>query len=446
MTTTAPDTNPLRRSRETGDMAGPADKRFEDVEHSTAMVPADPEELARLEAVRATGLLDAAPTPAFDAITDLLSAACDVPIVLVTLVDEHRQFFPSHHGLPVSETPRDQAFCAHAITQPDRLMVVSDSHADPRFATNPLVTGPPFIRFYAGHPLSAPSGHPLGTLCLIDRRPRELSPENERLIRHAARQVEELIAHATARHELAGRHAELVEQHAELEQAIEERTRFLAVAKHKLKTPLAVITGWSSTLSSMTELTDSEREDGLAAIERSAAELRAQIDDLLDEARLHLRGQSVHIEPIELASFVAEVVDHRRPAKATHPVTLDIPDNIVVDADRDALEHVVAHLLDNAVKYSPDGGPISFGARYSGANIVIEVADRGIGISDDEPDLFEPFSRGATATRTARGTGLGLHIVRLLTTAMHGSVAASERDGGGSVFVVELPAARGPIS
>lgn len=409
-------------------------------QHGAVMRPPPmPDESARLVAVRATGLLDVAPTPAFDAITDLLSAACDVPIVLVTLVDKDRQFFPSHHGLKVSQTPRDQAFCAHAIAQPDQLLVIPDSHADPRFASNPLVTGPPFIRFYAGHPLSSPSGHPLGTLCLIDRQPRELTAENERLIRHAARQVEELIAQATARHELANRHADLVEQHAELEQAIEERTQFLAVAKHKLKTPLAVITGWSTTLSSMPALTEADRAEGLAAIERSAGELRAQIDDLLDEARLHLRGQSIHIEPIVLADFVTEVIDHRRPDGATHPVSIDIADSLVVAADRDALEHVVAHLLDNAVKYSPDGGRISFGAQRSAANVIIEVADRGIGLPEGDDELFRPFHRGAAAARTARGTGLGLHIVRLLSTAMHGSVEARVRDGGGAVFEVTLP-------
>lgn len=424
-------------------MAGQANNRSDDDAVAAPGSPADVaiDEVARLESVRATGLLDAPESPAFDAITDLLSAACDVPIALVTLVDEDRQFFSSHHGIPARQTPRDQAFCAHAIEHPGEIMVIEDSHADPRFATNPLVTGPPHIRFYAGLPLRAPSGHPLGTLCIIDRAPRQLEEHHERLLRHAAQQVERLIADATERHRLTTRQAELVEANEELEQTIADRTQFLAVAKHKLKTPLAVIAGWSSTLATFENLPAADRAEGLATIERAASELRAQIDDLLDEARIHLIGQTLHPAPIALEDFVAATVEDRRPDPATHPVTIDIAVGLTVLADRGALEHIVAHLLDNAVKYSPGGGPIEFSARRSGDAIVLRVTDCGIGVPDGEADLFEPFQRGGSASKTARGTGLGLHIVRSLSTTMGGSVRLAEREGAGAAFEVSLPAA-----
>ena len=134
-----------------------------------------PDEIQRLARLQALGVLDSAPEPLFDSLARLAAQIAGTPIALVSLIDEQRQWFKANLGLPgVQQTPRDQAFCAHAILQRD-VMTVADARADPRFADNPLVTGEPGIRFYAGAPLTLPSGERLGTLCVIDRAPRQLS-------------------------------------------------------------------------------------------------------------------------------------------------------------------------------------------------------------------------------------------------------------------------------
>lgn len=135
--------------------------------------PLPDNEPARLAALYELLILDTPPEERFDKIVQFAAGEFDMPIVLVTLVDLDRQWFKARVGTQVCETGRDVSFCAHAILH-DEIMVVEDALQDPRFADNPLVTGAPHIRFYAGAPLALPSGLRLGTLCLIDRRPRTL--------------------------------------------------------------------------------------------------------------------------------------------------------------------------------------------------------------------------------------------------------------------------------
>ena len=144
--------------------------------------PSDDPEAARLAALKLLGVLDSAPTPDFDALVKAASLVCGVPISLLSLVDADRQWFKANIGLPnVTETPRDVAFCAYAI-QSDELLEVRDASLDIRFAHNPLVTGQPDIRFYAGVPLRLADGQRVGTLCVIDRQPRRLSDQQREIL------------------------------------------------------------------------------------------------------------------------------------------------------------------------------------------------------------------------------------------------------------------------
>ena len=147
-----------------------------------------PDEAARLAALHAYGILDTPPESSFDALTRIAAHLCQVPIAVINFIDHDRQWFKSEIGLGVRETPLDVSICAHAILQPG-LFVVPDTTLDPRFADNPLVTGEPRLRFYAGALLESESGHPLGTLCVLDFKPRTLSPEQGELLQALAGQV-----------------------------------------------------------------------------------------------------------------------------------------------------------------------------------------------------------------------------------------------------------------
>ena len=136
-----------------------------------APIPTDDE--LRLQALREMLILDTPPEERFDRVVRFAADEFDMPIVLVSLVDAKRQWFKARVGLDVCETDRESSFCGHAIVQP-QILIVEDALADERFHDNPLVVGDPRIRFYAGAPLRLPNGHVVGTLCMIDRQPRQL--------------------------------------------------------------------------------------------------------------------------------------------------------------------------------------------------------------------------------------------------------------------------------
>ncbi len=145
-------------------------------------------ETERLEALRQYDVLDTPPEASFDRITRLAQVALETPIVLVSLVDEDRQWFKSRQGLDACETAREISFCTHAIDQNEPL-IVRDALKDPRFRENPLVTGTPHIRFYIGVPLRTPDGHNIGTLCAIDSQPRDPSTTQINVMQDLARLV-----------------------------------------------------------------------------------------------------------------------------------------------------------------------------------------------------------------------------------------------------------------
>lgn len=146
-------------------------------------------EAERLRVLADYGALDAGTAQAFDDLATLAAAICHVPMAFVTLVGQHYQTFEAREGLETDDLPRDISFCAHAILAPDTLLEVPDTTLDARFAANPLVTGPPWIRFYAGAPLVMPGGVALGTICVVDQQPRHLTHIERRALKSLARQA-----------------------------------------------------------------------------------------------------------------------------------------------------------------------------------------------------------------------------------------------------------------
>lgn len=190
-------------------------------------------EATRLEALSKYQILDTETEDAFDDLTRLAAYICGTPIALVSLIDTERQWFKSKVGLEVTETRREIAFCIYAIKQSD-ILIVPDALDDERFATNPLVTSDPHIRFYAGAPLITPDGYALGTLCVIDRVPRQLNQEQLEALQALSRQV-------IAQLELRSKIINLVNANKELQEAekAEAKAKVMEAAKLELEKEIA---------------------------------------------------------------------------------------------------------------------------------------------------------------------------------------------------------------
>jgi len=199
--------------------------------------PIPKNEAKRLQVLWQYDVLDTVPEEIFDDLTELAAKICNAPIALISLVDEKRQWFKSKVGLQLVETSRENSFCSHAIMQDD-VFIVPDAKRDRRFARNPLVSGSPKVRFYAGAPLITPDGHALGTLCVFDKVPRELQPEQKQALRILARLVMtqlELRRHAKELAKTRDRHSEAAEQLAKMRSELAAVRRELRQCKARLR-------------------------------------------------------------------------------------------------------------------------------------------------------------------------------------------------------------------
>ena len=201
----------------------------------TMQAPTPKKEAHRLQVLWQYDVLDTVPEEVFDEMADLASLICEAPIALISLVDEDRQWFKARVGTTLKETSRDISFCAHAILGTD-VLIVPDATKDARFKDNPLVTEKPKIRFYAGAPLITPDGHALGSLCVMDKVPRTLRPQQKQALQTLARHVMtqlELRRHARELHETKSDHARLERELQQARSEVERLSKKLQAPKPK---------------------------------------------------------------------------------------------------------------------------------------------------------------------------------------------------------------------
>ncbi|HEY8741437.1 MAG TPA: GAF domain-containing sensor histidine kinase, partial [Candidatus Dormibacteraeota bacterium] len=392
-----------------------------------AALPAD--ETSRLAALRSLNILDTPPEERYDRVTRSAARMFAAPIVLVSLVDENRQWFKSRIGLADRETPRSVSFSAHAVLS-NEMLVIPDAAADERFADNPMVTGEPHIRFYAGQPLRTPDGQPVGTLCVMDRVPREFDEADRATLRDLAAWAQLEVNGLEAGRLLALHDVTLAR---ELERA---NSDFVSTVAHELRTPLTAIIGFADLLDSDFSPGPDAVVEYTGIIRNNAQRLDTLVGDLLDVSRLESGQMRLKFEDVHLSEVVSGVARTLRPTCTAKHQSLHVrlPDGLpTVHVDRRRVGQVITNLLTNAIKYTLDGGEVRVAAKATEDYVALTVVDSGVGMTVAEQSrLFSKFYRARNpATKEESGTGLGLAITKSLVEAQGGRIAAASAPGKG---------------
>ena len=432
----------------------------------TDLISAVDEEL-RLSALKRYEILDTPPEAAFDRLARLASLALGTPIALVSLIDRDRQWFKARLGLDISETPRDQAFCAHAILDKRQPLVVMDASREERFRDNPLVTGKPGIRFYVGAPIITRDGQALGTVCAIDREPREqVEPRDLETLQTLA---------AIAADEMELRFAlQAAEKEIRLREAAQAETLLAEQAKARAEAEMLRLRG-SETLSRVAGGVAHEFNNLFAGLLLSA-EMLEQDPAVNDQMRADLRGIVKGVE--RGARLTNSLVSYSR-MQLLRQASVDIRDSLItaaeilivsrardmdvtVDAASDLWpvladpSKLLAALVDLAVNAweatRPGFANVTFAARNvrlteaeaakmdggrAGDFVRVDVRDSGRGMSADVlRHAVEPFF---TTKKVGDGPGLGLSIVYGFAHQSGGFMWIDSREGTGTIVSLYLP-------
>ena len=392
--------------------------------------PLPKDETQRLETLKLYEVLDTEAEQCFDDITQLAAVICGTPISLVSLVDDDRQWFKSKVGLDASETSRDIAFCAHTILN-EQIFEIEDTEQDARFVDNPLVTGEPKIRFYAGAPLKAPNGQAIGSLCAISDQPTKLNDEQKLALEILAKQV---IAQLELRMKIKA-----------LEKLGKAKDEFLSTISHELRTPLNAITGFSEILKNAPEVQTlpAEQVNYIENIDFSGQQLLEIVNSVLDLEKIYAGKMELKPQTVVLDTFLKRIINMLSVKAKQGGLTLhsDIDNDLCGRAfylDKTKLSQIISNIVSNAIKFTPKGKKVNVRFALIDEQLHIEVADQGVGISKkDQELLFDKYKQ--VGMQSKEGTGLGLCITKGLVELMAGTIKLSSTLKKGTVVTITLP-------
>lgn len=386
----------------------------------------------RLKNLKSYNILDTLPESDYDNIATIAAEICGTPISLISLIDDKRQWFKARHGLGATETPKEYAFCAHAINDPENVFIVQDARKDERFHDNPIVTGDPNVIFYAGVPLVGEEGLPLGTLCVIDNKPNLLSKSQIRSLTALSDQVINLL-------ELRKNKQLLEEAFHNLEEKNQELERFAFIAAHDLKSPLAGVSGIAQLfLDEYDAQVDEEGKEMLKMLIGSTDKLRSLIDGLLDYSRSEklLTEKKSKIDPLVLKKDIAGLFTFNNNLELNLRTTVT-----ELDANRTALDQILINLITNAIKYNDkDLIKIELGISENASHYNFYVQDNGPGIDPKFHDrIFNIFEILAPNDKYGQtGNGIGLATVKKIVGKSGGTIKVESELGKGAKFMFTL--------
>ena len=394
-------------------------------------------EKERLSELESLNVLDTEGDERLDALVKLASEIADTPVALISLVDSQRQWFKSKVGVDEEETHRDISFCGHAININDGIFEIKDATKDERFNDNPLVVDNPSIRFYAGKPLKTKNGHNIGTLCVIDKVPRELTDLQKSQMTIIANEIMYCI--------------EDKKNISDLRSDINSKSAFVASMSHELRTPLTSVIGFIDVLSDIvaeSPLDIEEAKKNLSILRSSSEHLVDLIGDILDFSKLEANKFMLNKETFTLNKVLKQVYNTLEIQAQNYDVDFKIQQSMAVPeyiyGDATLLKQVLINLGSNAIKFS-NGESVTINVDVSETQnnlLKIDFIDTGIGMTEEEANrVFRPFVQAnKNIAKKFDGTGLGLAISREIIDLLGGNIelVKSEKNVG-THFCVDIP-------
>ncbi len=376
---------------------------------------------------------NANPEASLDDLVSLAALVCKAPMAAFTVLDGERQWFKARVGLSDESAPRVGAFCNHTIAQ-GGLFEVEDLDAEASFTEHPLVTGAPFLRFYAGVPVGLADAPAVGALCVLDHRARRLNPAEREALSALGRQ---LVVQLELRQRMTRERVARISAQEQLLRADRLATvgRLAAGMAHEVGTPLAIVTGRARTLATTVMSTVDVQKSAAIVVEQSER-IAHFIRQLLDFARRREPRKARY----DLSVIARQAVALLLPMATARGVRLTWRETgklLAAEVDAAQLGQVITNLIVNALHATPRGGDVEVSGRDTASAVCLVVADSGGGIASEHlARVFEPFF---TTKETGEGTGLGLSVAADIVRDHGGWLSVESEAGHGAIFTVQLP-------
>jgi signal transduction histidine kinase len=400
----------------------------------------DNKEEMRLAELYAYQILDTETEQEFNDLVELASGIAGTPVSLITLVDASRQWFKARKGFDTKETPREISFCGHAIESEEENFIIEDSLEDPRFINNPLVVKDPGIRFYAGFPLVTVEGSKIGTLCVIDYEPRNLSPQQVDDLNRLSRQVMKLMELRILNKKNEELRKKQEAQSNQLQKILDNQRRIITILGHDTRTPLNSMKQlFNMMISGAVSDSDLDRFYGLMGEQLETT--ISMIENLIQWGEVHLVSEKVSLSANEITAISEELhSDFRSMAEAKQiEISFEISGDHLLNTDKPTLTFILRNLIHNGIKYS-DKGEIKVSGSAKEGHYILSVSDTGRGMNESvKRSLFAGKTSSRPGTNNEKGSGIGLLLINDFVKDMGGSIEIESAINEGTTFRVMIP-------